>query len=153
MRRKLGLLLPIQNAILRILYEADDSGPGLHGYGLAQALSDADGRDFFYGSEDLAANGTIYKALRRLLRRGSVSGAWEDPDLALERGSPRRKYYRLTELGRKQARSVDMRNRAYARLAGDPIPVVPPDVLARNRAALVAARRAGRDRLAAVLDD
>ncbi len=43
--------------------------------------------------------GTVYTTLRRLERRGSIEGRWEDADVAAEERRPRRRYYRLTPAG------------------------------------------------------
>lgn len=44
-------------------------------------------------------DGTVYPILRRLERRGVLSGAWEDEATARAEQRPARKYYRLTPLG------------------------------------------------------
>ncbi len=43
--------------------------------------------------------GTVYTTLRRLERRGSIEGRWEDADTAERERRPRRRYYRLTPDG------------------------------------------------------
>ena len=43
--------------------------------------------------------GTVYTTRRRLERRGSIEGRWEDAELAAEERRPRRRYYRLTHAG------------------------------------------------------
>ena len=57
-------------------------------------------RDRSNGFFDLK-EGTLYPALRRLEERGFVQSHWQEP----ERGMPR-KYYRLTDRGRKALREA-----------------------------------------------
>jgi PadR family transcriptional regulator PadR len=45
-------------------------------------------------------SGTLYPILRRLEAAGWVTSGWVPPD---EPGTPPRRYYRLTELGRAEA--------------------------------------------------
>lgn len=52
-------------------------------------------------SDLVVAEGTVYPVLRRLKDDGLVDSEWEDA----ETGHPR-KYYRLTPLGRRRARSM-----------------------------------------------
>lgn len=44
-------------------------------------------------------DGTVYPILRRLERRGVLTGAWEDEERARAEQRPPRRYYRLTPLG------------------------------------------------------
>lgn len=44
-------------------------------------------------------DGTVYPILRRLERRGVLSGAWEDEAVAQAEQRPPRRYYRLTTVG------------------------------------------------------
>jgi DNA-binding PadR family transcriptional regulator len=92
MRRKPGALVPLEVAILEL---AAGRGPGepFHGFELAKALADAD------GSRALTAHGTLYKALGRLAEQGLLEDEWEDPDVALGKGRPRRRLYRITGAG------------------------------------------------------
>jgi DNA-binding PadR family transcriptional regulator len=86
-RRKPGTLLPLELAIL----DAGSRRPeAFHGFELAKALADA------AGSRSLVAHGTLYKALGRLTAAGLLEDEWEDADLALRAGRPRRRLYRLT---------------------------------------------------------
>lgn len=63
----------------------------LHGYGIARRVHDQ--------SEDLVAlnEGLLYPLLHDLERDGLVQSRWHRPDAGRDR-----KYYRLTELGRRQ---------------------------------------------------
>ena len=48
--------------------------------------------------------GTLYPVMARLERVGWVESSWEDPDLSITDGRPRRRYYQLTKNGAEQAR-------------------------------------------------
>ena len=43
--------------------------------------------------------GTVYTTLRRLERRGMITGQWEDAEIAEAERRPRRRYYELTAAG------------------------------------------------------
>lgn len=83
-------LKPHDLHILLVLAEAD-----MHGYGIMKAVeAQTDGRV----SLEI---GSLYRLLGRLLDDGLLAPAPQPPDEADER----RKYYRLTELGRAVARA------------------------------------------------
>ncbi len=89
-RRRAGVLLPLEEAILRHGIEQVASGAGhFHGFALAEALGDGglDGK--------LLGHGTLYKALARLEREGLIESHWEEIDAATE-GRPRRRLYKVT---------------------------------------------------------
>lgn len=90
MRRKPGALVPLE---LAILDAAVASGEPFHGFELAKALADAG------ASRALTAHGTLYKALGRLAEEGLLESAWEDPEIAVDAGRPRRRLYRVTGEG------------------------------------------------------
>jgi PadR family transcriptional regulator, regulatory protein PadR len=48
--------------------------------------------------------GTLYPVMARLEAVGWVQSSWEDPDLGVREGRPRRRYYQLTRDGAEQAR-------------------------------------------------
>ena len=48
--------------------------------------------------------GTLYPVMARLEGVGWVESSWEDPDLGISDGRPRRRYYQLTKDGAEQAR-------------------------------------------------
>jgi DNA-binding PadR family transcriptional regulator len=92
MRRKKGTLLPLEVDILVAAAEAKGAGDGwIHGFGLAKALQGDGGR--------LTAHGTLYKALGRLTTTGLLDDHWEDPDIALAEGRPRRRLYQINGAG------------------------------------------------------
>ena len=96
MRRKPGRLVPLEVAIC--LRAADLRRAGVsefHGYEIAKRLGDASNRRF------LTAYGTLYRALHRMLKDGWVVESARRPAADLD--DERRRYYRLTPLGRRVA--------------------------------------------------
>jgi len=51
-------------------------------------------------------SGTLYPILTRLEQAGWIESAWEDPELHLAEGRPRRRYYQLSKDGIAQARQA-----------------------------------------------
>lgn len=93
-RRRPGVLLPIELSILAAAASSLTVDDGwLHGYALAKRMAGAQ------SSERLTAHGTLYKALGRLADAGMLESEWEDADVALGEGRPRRRLYRITGLG------------------------------------------------------
>lgn len=89
-----GSHLPLSPPVFHVLL-ALGGGP-LHGYGIMQAFEErTQGR----GS---LLPGTLYATLARMVEGGLVEELPEPPDPAADR---RRRYYRLTELGRAVARA------------------------------------------------
>ncbi len=78
--------LPLSPATLHVLLAL--AGEDLHGYGIMQeVLRQSDGYKL--------GPGTLYDSLQRLTRRGLVEEVPQNGD-----EDPRRRYYRLTTLGR-----------------------------------------------------
>lgn len=76
------------------------------------------------GSAAELPSGTIHPILARLERAGWVGSRWEEIDPAAT-GRPRRRYYRLTPDGRREAtaalfRAHNRRSRLSARTATEP---------------------------------
>ena len=67
------------------------------------------------------ASGSIYPILARLEAAGWVTSGWEDIDEA-EQGRRRRRYYRLTALGKRQALLAleEIKRQIFPDLAGEP---------------------------------
>lgn len=61
-------------------------------------------------------SGQVYRALSKLEEARLVRARWEDPDVAVREGRPRRKYYRLTPAGEKELRRSARRFRELADL-------------------------------------
>jgi DNA-binding PadR family transcriptional regulator len=83
--------LPLTPAVFDILLALWDGDQ--HGYGIMQAVRDeSEGRI-------ILLPGTLYRALNRLLETGLVEELEERPDPELD--DERRRYYRLTALGKR----------------------------------------------------
>jgi DNA-binding PadR family transcriptional regulator len=100
-RRRAGDLLPIEIGILTAGMAAIVAGEReFHGFQVATALRDAE------SARRLTAHGTLYKALARLEGRGLLASRWEDPDIAVAAGRPRRRLYQVTGAGELALQSV-----------------------------------------------
>ena len=91
--------LPLPPATFQILLALTDGE--LHGYAIMKAVR--------------LGPGTLYTALKRLLKAGLVQECGERADP--ERGDERRRYYRLSELGLSVARAEARRLDAIVRAA------------------------------------
>src|SRR5260370_31106005 len=54
--------------------------------------------------------GTLYPVMARLERTGWVESSWEDPDLSISDGRPRRRYYQLTKDGRSEEHTSELQS-------------------------------------------
>jgi DNA-binding PadR family transcriptional regulator len=102
-------LLPLPTAVFHILVALADRDR--HGYSIMQDVSSRTD-----GKVRLSA-GTLYSAVRRMLEQGLIVELRESPDPASD--DQRRRYYRLTRLGRQAAlaearRLRDMLSQAQA---------------------------------------
>ncbi len=81
-------------------------------YPTAMALA-AIGEGHRYGFDIMDAtglpDGTVYPILRRLERRGVLSGDWEDETDARAEQRPQRRYYELTAVGHESMAEVEAR--------------------------------------------
>ncbi|MGH8958998.1 MAG: PadR family transcriptional regulator [Acidimicrobiia bacterium] len=94
MRRKPGALLPIEEAILAAgLDLRTRKNSEFHGFVIAKRIQEVG------EAQQLTAHGTLYKALGRMAAAGLLESRWEEPDLALAEGRPRRRLYRVTGVG------------------------------------------------------
>jgi DNA-binding PadR family transcriptional regulator len=94
MRGRRSGLLPIEQSILEVGVRLRREGsPEFHGFMVAAQIREA--RE----ARLLTARGTLYKALDRLERRGLLASRWEDADIAMSEGRPRRRLYRVTAAG------------------------------------------------------
>src|SRR5918992_2897678 len=85
--------LPLTPAVLDIVLALGNDE--LHGYGIMREVRRrTDGRRRL-------APGTLYRSLKQMHERGLVEESEERPDAGLD--DERRRYYRLTELGRRVA--------------------------------------------------
>lgn len=108
MRRKPGSLVPLEIEILDLA--ASRSEP-FHGFELAKALAGDRARG-------LTAHGTLYKALGRLAEQGLLEAKWEDAQLALDEGRPRRRLYRITGEGARRIAAEHRRQTTRQTAAG-----------------------------------
>lgn len=99
--------LPLQPAAFHILLALADGEK--HGYGIMQETERATNGDFKLWP------GTLYTSIRRLLDAGLVIESDERPDPGID--DQRRRYYRLTDLGRRTAALEAERLRKMVMLA------------------------------------
>ena len=94
MRRKPGVLLPIELSILEAGIELLLRGSSeFHGFLIAKEIKERE------DARLLTAHGTLYKALDRMEKAGLLVSRWEDPLVAAEQGRPRRRLYQVTAAG------------------------------------------------------
>ncbi len=89
----LDAFLPLPTAVFHILVALADRDR--HGYSIMQDVAQRTD-----GKVRLSA-GTLYSAIRRMLEQGLIEELRTSPDPA--NGDERRRYYRLTDLGRAAA--------------------------------------------------
>lgn len=108
-------LLPLTPAVYHIILVL--AAQDRHGYGIMQEVAKLTDRQIQLGP------GTLYRSLKQMLEWGLIEDADERPDPALD--DERRRYYRLTVLGRQvgqaEARRLEqLVRRAHAvRLVGE----------------------------------
>ncbi len=99
-------LKPLDLDILVVLSEQDR-----HGYGIVQAITDRTGHQM------RLAPGNLYPILRRLVEAGLISEDGERP--AGDQQHKQRRYYAITDLGRRVAAAEALRLKNFLR--GRPI--------------------------------
>ncbi len=99
MRRKAGVLLPVEVAILGAGL-ADGPGEEFYGYAVARQIQADE------GARLLTSHGTLYKALDRLVKGGLLTSRWEDPEIAARDERPRRRLYSVTAAGESAFRAA-----------------------------------------------
>jgi PadR family transcriptional regulator, regulatory protein PadR len=93
-RRKPGTLLPLERSILAAGVQAQREGEAeFHGFAIAGAIQQRE------AARRLTAHGTLYRALGRMEEAGLLESHWEDPEISVREGRPRRRLYRVTGLG------------------------------------------------------
>ena len=101
MRRKPGALVPLEIEICICAAQFVKRGAEqFHGYEMAKQLAEATDHD------SLAAYGTLYRALARLVDMGMLTSRWEDAALAADANRPRRRLYSLSAEGLAAAREA-----------------------------------------------
>lgn len=99
-------LLPLTPAVFHILLALADQER--HGYGIMKEVeAQTEG-------EVLLRPGTLYQAIKRMLELGLIEESTERPDPALD--DERRRYYKLSGLGRKTAAAEAARLQKLVRL-------------------------------------
>lgn len=84
-------LLPLTPAVLHILLALADGER--HGYGI---MKEVEGRS---GGEVRLGPGTLYGAIKRMVADGLIEESGERPDPEMD--DQRRRYYRITDFGRR----------------------------------------------------
>lgn len=112
--RSIQDLLPLTPPVFHILLALAEEER--HGYGIMQDVAQQTDGALQLGP------GTLYGCLKRMLAAGLVEESDERPDPALD--DERRRYYRMTVLGKRMARAEAQRlagavTVAMARLAGE----------------------------------
>jgi DNA-binding PadR family transcriptional regulator len=113
MKHEFDDLLPLSQPVFHILLALADGER--HGYGIMQDVAQQTGGTLQLGP------GTLYGCLKRMLASGMVEQSGERPDPALD--DERRRYYRMTPLGKQAVRAEAQRlagavTVAMSRLAG-----------------------------------
>ena len=103
----LAHLLPLPPAWFHILIALADGDR--HGYALMQEVAEESGGQIRLGP------GTLYGALKRLLALGLVQEGGRRPDAGLD--DQRRRYYRLTALGKQAMAAEAARHASLVELA------------------------------------
>jgi len=94
MRRKAGVLIPIEVSILEAGIELRLRGSEkFHGFMIAKEIRDRE------GARLLTAHGTLYRALDRMQNAGLLDSDWEDPAIAASEQRPRRRLYKVNAAG------------------------------------------------------
>lgn len=88
-------LLPLSEPVLQILLTLADGSR--HGYGIMQEVEERTEGRVRLGP------GTLYGAVKRLRERGLIDEV-DEAEASVEAVDDRRRYYRLTDLGREVAR-------------------------------------------------
>jgi DNA-binding PadR family transcriptional regulator len=100
-------LLPLTPAVFHILLALMDRER--HGYGIMKEVEQQT------EGEMLLRPGTLYQAIKRMIELGMIEETDDRPDPALD--DERRRYYRVTGLGRKVASAETERLRKLLALA------------------------------------
>ncbi len=100
-------LLPLTPAVFHILLALADSER--HGYGIMQEIAARAGSSVRMGP------GTLYGSIKRMLADGLIEASGERPDPELD--DERRRYYRLTDFGRRALTAEAQRLEQVVRVA------------------------------------
>ncbi len=100
-------LLPLTPGVLHILLSLADEER--HGYGIMREVEDRTGGEVRMGP------GTLYGSIKRMLADGLIEESDERPDPELD--DSRRRYYRITDFGRRVAGAEAARLESLVRSA------------------------------------
>ncbi len=100
-------LLPLTPAVFHVLLALADSER--HGYGIMQEVAARTNGTMRMGP------GTLYGSIKRMLAARLIEESGERPDPALD--DERRRYYRLTDFGRRVAQAEAQRLEQVVRIA------------------------------------
>lgn len=106
-RAEFGDVLPLTPAVFQILLVLSDGER--HGYAIMKEVEANTGGQMQLGP------GTLYRSIKRMLADGLIEESDERPDPALD--DERRRYYRLTALGRRVGTAEAERLAGLVRLA------------------------------------
>ncbi len=104
---RIDALLPLPLAVFHILLSLSDGER--HGYALKREILQRTGGKLNLGS------GALYGSINRMLEQGLVEESDDRPDPHLD--DERRRYYRITPLGRRAAQAEALRLRELVRVA------------------------------------
>jgi DNA-binding PadR family transcriptional regulator len=102
-------LLPLSPTIFHMLLALGEGER--HGYALKREILQRTGRKLNLGS------GALYGSINKMLEQGLIEESDERPDAHLD--DERRRYYRITPLGKRVAQAEAVRMRQLVRLAED----------------------------------
>lgn len=104
---KIEALLPLPLAIFHMLLSLSEGER--HGYALKREIGQRTGGKLKLGS------GALYGSINKMLEQGLIEESEERPDPHLD--DERRRYYRITSLGRRVAHAEAIRLRELVRVA------------------------------------
>jgi DNA-binding PadR family transcriptional regulator len=93
------VLLPLTPAVFNILLALANGE--MHGYGIMLEIEQ------FTGGTLRLGPGTLYRSIKQMLADGLIAESGERPDPSLD--DERRRYYRLTDLGKRVAQAETRR--------------------------------------------
>ena len=108
-RSQIDAFLPLAPTVFHMLLALGEGER--HGYALKREILNRTGGKLNLGS------GALYGSISKMLEQGLVEESDERPDPHLD--DERRRYYRITPLGRRVAQAEAVRLRALVRLAED----------------------------------
>jgi hypothetical protein len=90
MRRKQGVLLPIEFDIIKAIKNLLERNEQIYGWHIAKEIKSMNNKRW------PISYGTLYRALKRLVDGGYLTAYWEDEGEDEKENRPRRRFYKLT---------------------------------------------------------